>query len=79
METTGRVTYHVVFAEHEGWNLVQENSGRVVGTHRSRTNAILQGRDMAKTHSYSLLVIHDREDRIEKQYNYGLRPRDVAV
>ncbi|MDI9432032.1 MAG: DUF2188 domain-containing protein [Planctomycetota bacterium] len=79
METTGRVTYHVVFVEHEGWNVVQEDSGRVVGTHRSRTNAILQGRDMARTHPYSLLVIHDREGRIEKQYNYGLRPRDVAV
>lgn len=79
METTGRVTYHVVFSEHDGWNVVQENSGRVVGTHRSRTNAILQGRDLARTHAYSLLVIHDREGRIEKQYNYGLRPRNIAV
>jgi hypothetical protein len=79
METTGRVTYHVTFAKPKGWNVVQENSGRVMGTHRSRTEAILQGRDLATCHPYSLLVIHDREGRIEKQYNYGLRPRDVAV
>jgi hypothetical protein len=79
MDTIGRVTYHVAFGEHGGWNVVQENSGQVMSTHRSRTEAILRGRDLAMTHQYSLLVIHDREGRTEKQYNYGRRPRDVAV
>ncbi len=79
METIGRVTYHVAFDENRGWNVVQENSGQVMSTHRARTEAILRGRDLARTHPYSLLVIHDREGRTEKQYNYGRRPRDVAV
>ncbi len=79
MEMMGRVTYHVTFADAKGWNVVQENSGRVVGTHQSRTDAILQARDRATSHPYSLLVVHDREGRIERQYNYGRRPRDGAI
>jgi hypothetical protein len=79
MEKNGRVTYHVAFAEQGGWNVVQENSGQVMSTHRSRTQAILHGRDLATTHAYSLLVIHDREGRTEKQYNYGRRPHDGII
>jgi hypothetical protein len=70
-----RVTYHVVPGEHGGWNVEQENTGRVCGSHRFRTEAILQGRDLARTHEYSLLVVHDREGQVEKQYNYGRLPR----
>jgi len=69
------VTYHVVPGEHGGWNVMQENSGQVISSHRTRTQAILQGRDLAKEHEYSLLVVHDREGRPETQYNYGRRPR----
>jgi hypothetical protein len=70
-----RVTYHVVPGEHGGWNVQQENTGQVFGTHHSRTDAILQARDLARTHEYSLLVVHDREGQVEKQYNYGKLPR----
>ena len=70
-----RVTYHVVPAEHGGWSVQQENTGQVFGTHHSRTDAILQARDLARTHEYSLLVVHDREGQVEKQYNYGKLPR----
>jgi hypothetical protein len=79
METIGRVTHHVAFGEHGGWNVVQENSGQMMSTHRSRTEAILRGRDLTMPHHYGLLVIHDREGRTEKQYSYGRRPRDAAV
>lgn len=67
------VTYHVLPGEHGGWDVQQENSGKVVSSHQSRIEAILQGRDLAKGHEYSLLVIHDREGKMEKQYNYGRR------
>lgn len=70
-----RVTYHVVPGEHGGWNVEQENTGKVFGGHRSRTDAILQGRDLARTHEDSLLVVHDRSGQVEKQYNYGRLPR----
>lgn len=70
-----RVTYHVVPGEHGGWNVEQENTGQVFGSHRSRTDAILQGRDLARTHEYSLLVVHDRDGQVEKEYNYGRLPR----
>jgi len=69
------VTYHVVPGEHGGWNVQQENTGKVFGSHRSRTQAILQGRDLAQTHEYSLLVVHDRDGQVEKEYNYGKLPR----
>ena len=68
------VTYHVLPGEHGGWDVQQENSGQVVSSHRSRTEAILQGRDLAKGHEYSLLVVHDREGRAERQYTYGRHP-----
>ena len=70
-----RVTYHVVPGEHGGWNVQQENTGKVLGSHRSRTKAILQGRDLAQTHEYSLLVVHDLSGQVEKQYSYGKLPR----
>ena len=71
-----RVTYHVMPGEHGGWNVQQENSGKVVSSHQSRTQAILAGRDMARTHEYSLLVVHDREGKAERQYTYGRLPRE---
>lgn len=68
-----RVTYHVVPGEH-GWNVEQENTGQVVSRHRTRIEAILAGRDLAQSHEYSLLVVHDRSGVVEKQYNYGRIP-----
>jgi len=72
---TERVTYHVVPGEHGGWNVQQENTGKVFGSHRSRTPALLQGRDLAQTHEYSLLVVHDSVGQVEKEYSYGKLPR----
>jgi hypothetical protein len=70
-----RVTYHVMPGEQGGWNVLQENSGKLMSNHQSKTQAILAGRDLAKTHEYSLLVVHDREGKPEKQYTYGRHPR----
>ncbi len=70
-----RVTYHVVPGAHGGWNVQQENTGKVFGTHQFRTQAILQARDLAQSHEYSLLVVHDKDGKVEKQYNYGRLPR----
>ncbi len=69
-----RVTYHVVPNEHGGWNVQQENTGKIFGTHQFRTQAILQARDLAQSHEYSLLVVHDKNGQVEKQYNYGRLP-----
>jgi len=71
-----RVTYHVMPGERGGWDVQQENSGKVMSSHQTRTEAILAGRDLAITHEYSLLVVHDREGKEEKQYTYGRRPRN---
>jgi len=73
-----RVTYHVLPNGQGGWKVRQENSGEVFGNHRFRTEAILQGRDLAQTHEYSLLVVHDRDGRVEKQYNYGRLPQAAS-
>ena len=70
-----RVTYHVVAGAGAGWNVTQENSGQVVSSHRTKIEAILHGRDLAKTHEYSLLVVHDRQGGLERQYTYGRHPR----
>ena len=42
-----RVTYHVTPGEHGAWSVQQENSGKVVSSHQTRTEAILAGRDLA--------------------------------
>ncbi len=64
-----------MLGEQGSWDVQQENSGRVMSSHRSKTDAILAGRDLARTHEYSLLVVHDREGKAEKQYTYGRHPR----
>jgi hypothetical protein len=79
METVERVIYRVVPGEASGWNVMQENSGQVFGNHQSRTAAILEAVDLAKGHPYSLLVVHGRDGKPEKQYNYGRRPRVVPL
>jgi hypothetical protein len=66
-----RVTYHVMPGGDGYWNVRQENAGQVVSRHRSKTEAILRGRDLAQGQEYSLLVVFDRENRQEKQYTYG--------
>ena len=70
-----QVIYHVVRGEPDGWNIVQEGSGQVVSRHRSRIEAILQGQNLARSHEYSLLVVHDRDGHIDRQYTYGRHPR----
>ncbi len=72
---TELVTYHVVPGEHGGWNVQQEDTGKIFGTHQFRTPAILHARDLAQSHEYSLLVVHDSDGQVEKQYNYGKFPR----
>jgi len=66
-----RVTYHVMPGEGGGWTVRQENTDQVVSRHRSKIEAILRGRELAQSHDYSLLVVHDRDGRQEKQYTYG--------
>ncbi len=79
METIERVTYRVVPGEPSGWDVMQENSGQVFGNHHSRTAAILQAVDLARGHAYSLLVVHGRDGKPEKQYNYGRKPRVTTI
>ncbi len=71
---TERMVYHVMPAQPGGWNVKQDNSAKVLGTHRSRTEALVQARELALAATYSLLVVHDREGKVEKEYNYGRRP-----
>jgi len=66
-----RVTYHVMPGEGGGWIIRLVNTGQVVSSHRSKTEAILHGRELAQSHEYSLLAVHDREGRLERQYTYG--------
>ncbi|MEN6575921.1 MAG: DUF2188 domain-containing protein [Phycisphaerales bacterium] len=66
-----RVTYHVMPGEGGGWSVRQVNSGQIVSSHRSKIDAILRGRELAQSHEYSLLAVHDREGRLERQYTYG--------
>ncbi len=66
-----RVTYHVLPAEGGSWVIKLMNTGQIVSGHRSKMEAILQGRDLAQSHEYSLLAVHDRDCRLERQYTYG--------
>jgi hypothetical protein len=70
------VIYHILPGEQAGWIVQREDAGAVMSTHRSRTEAILAGRDLAITHPYSLLVVHDRHGKQERQYTYGKKPQN---
>ncbi len=76
---TERVTYRVVHDAHGSWNVEQEDPKRVVSSHKTRIEAILQGRERARSHEYSLLVVHDRDGHIDRQYSYGQLPRNTPV
>jgi len=66
-----RVTYHVVPGEGGGWSIRLVNTGQVISNHGSKIDAILRGRELAQSHEYSLLAVHDREGHLERQYTYG--------
>lgn len=66
-----RVTYHVLPGAGGGWTVRLVNTGRIISNHRSKIDAILRGRELAQSHEYSLLAVHDREGRLERQYTYG--------
>jgi hypothetical protein len=70
-----QVVYHVVRSEHGEWSIVEEGSGQTVSRHRSKIEAILQGQNLARSQEYSLLVVHDRDGHIDRQYTYGRLPR----
>jgi hypothetical protein len=74
VEVAERVTYHILPGEQGAWIVQREDSGSVMSTHHSRTEAILAGRDLAQTHPYSLLVVHDLHGEEERQYTYGRKP-----
>ena len=78
-----RVTYHVMPGEDGMWAVRLVNTGQIVSSHQSKTEAIIRGRELAQSHEYSLLAVHDREGRLERQYTYGwdsslFPPRRVA-
>ncbi len=66
-----RVTYHVVPSKNGGWSVRLMNAEQVISNHQSKIDAILRGRELAQSHEYSLLAVHDREGRLERQYTYG--------
>lgn len=66
-----RITYHVMPGEGGQWSVRLVNTGRIVSSHRSKVEAIVRGRELAQSHEYSLLSVHDREGRLERQYTYG--------
>jgi len=66
-----RVTYHVMPGEGGGWSIRLVNTGQVISSYRSKIEAILRGRELAQSHEYSLLAVHDCEGRLERQYTYG--------
>jgi len=72
-----QVIYHVVRNTQGEWNVVQASLGEVISSHRSRIEAILRGQNLAQGHEYSLLVVHDRDGHMDRQYTYGRHPRQT--
>jgi len=72
-----RVTYHVVPGKHGGWDVQQENTVRSLAIIHSGPGHSA-GPDLAQSHEYSLLVVHDKNGQVEKQYNYGRLPAPAA-
>jgi hypothetical protein len=70
-----RTVYHVVYdSDGKRWRVLRENASRASSVHRTKDEAIIAGRKLAKNHVPGQLVIHKRDGSIQTEYTYGDDP-----
>lgn len=69
VKTTERTTYHVAPHE-EGWAVTKEGAERATSVHGTKKEAVEGGREFAKTHRPSELVVHKQDRSVQETFSY---------
>ncbi|RLQ86623.1 DUF2188 domain-containing protein [Planomicrobium sp. Y74] len=66
---TEEARYHVVPHQEEGWAVKKEGEDEPESTHKSKSEAVEEGKRLAQE-SETMVYIHSDEGQIEEQENY---------
>ena len=70
-----RVIFHVVPESKAGvWHVKLQRNPVAVSTHRTKEQAVIAGRILAKQAALGQLIIHKSNGQIETEYTYGTDP-----
>jgi len=71
---TKRKVYHVTKNGGGGWNVRKEGGQRSSGHFDTKDNAIVRGKDLAKSGGYGQIKIHGQDGKIQTEHTYGKDP-----
>lgn len=75
-QASTRVIYHVVPDSKAGvWHVKQQGNAVPVATFKTKAETVAAGREIARAHTKSQLIVHLANGRIETEYTYGEDPR----
>lgn len=68
-----RTTYHVTPSDDQ-WQVVKQDAQRASSLHRTKKEAVAEGRRIAAENKPSQLVIHGQDGKIQEESTYGSDP-----
>jgi Uncharacterized protein conserved in bacteria (DUF2188) len=74
MAKTKRSVYHVTPKKGGGWNVKKEGNQKASGTFDKKTDAVAQGKSLAKKAPLGQIKIHKQDGTIQTEYTYGKDP-----
>lgn len=78
-QASTRVVYHVVPEGRANvWHVKLQRNPQPVSTHRTKEEAIVAGRAIAKSNPLGQLIVHKANGQIETEYTYGNDPAHSA-
>lgn len=72
--TAKKKTQHVVKNSSGGWAVKKGGSSRATKVYQTQSEAIVYGREIAKSQN-AVLYIHDRDGKIREKDNYARDPK----
>jgi poly(hydroxyalkanoate) granule-associated protein len=66
---TGGTVYHVAPGE-EGWAVQREGTSRATSRHGTKADALSAGRELAKQHAPSRLVVYRQDGTVQNEFTY---------
>lgn len=74
-QASSRAVFHVVPDSKAGvWHVKAQRNPQAVSTHRTKDEAIVAGRALAKAQPLGQLIVHKANGQIETEYTYGKDP-----
>lgn len=70
-----RITYHVLPRRDGKWQVKKEGAARATRVTEKKSDAVIEGKKLAKNTALGQLVIHKQDGSIQTEYTYGADPR----